>query len=53
MEGFVCEYENVFCSALSAVVYREMKLAFDSLWHDVVVIKPPWTLSNVIGIIDK
>ncbi len=53
MDGLVCEYENVFCSALSAVVYKEMKVAFNSLWSAVVMVKPPWTLSNVIGIIDK
>ena len=53
MDGLVCEYENVFSNILSAVIYKEMKVAFDSLWHAVVVVKPPWTLSDVINIMDK
>ena len=53
MDGLLCEYDNVFCGALSAVILKEMKAAFDTLWNAVVMVKPPWTLSNVIAIIEK
>lgn len=53
LKGFLCEYKNVFCGALSAVVLKEMKAAFDNLWTAMVVVKPPWTLSDTIGIIEK
>lgn len=41
------------CGALSVIVVKEMKAAFDSLWAAMVVVRPPWTLSDVITIIDK
>ncbi len=47
------ESENVMCSALSIVIYEEMKCAYDSLWTALVKVQPPWTLSEVIGNINK
>lgn len=53
MEGLVSAYENILCGALSAVVLKEMKTAFESLWTALVMVKPPWTLNDVVSIIDK
>jgi hypothetical protein len=51
--GLLSEYKNVVCGALSVVVVKEMKAAFDSLWTTMVMVRPPWSLREVITILDK
>ncbi|KAJ8384511.1 hypothetical protein AAFF_G00204260 [Aldrovandia affinis] len=40
--------EEALQGALSRVLEAEMKTAFDSLWLEVVFVKPPWTLSDLL-----
>ncbi|RVE73541.1 hypothetical protein OJAV_G00032230 [Oryzias javanicus] len=47
------ELEKCLRDVLSAVVEKEMKAAFDDIWHEVVCIKPPWTLSGVLQCLKK
>ena len=53
MDDLLCEGESILRDSLSAVVAVEMELAFDSLWSTVVTVKPPWTLQDVLHIMDK
>lgn len=53
VDDLLCESEGIVRDALSAVVSVEMELAFDNLWTTVVTIKPPWTLTDLIHIMEK
>ena len=53
LEGLLCEYENIVTTSLSAIIVKEMKTAFDSLWTTVIVLKPPWTLSDAVSIVSR
>ena len=53
LDDLLCEAESILRDALSAVVTVEMKLAFDNLWSTVVSVKPPWTLKDLVHILDK
>ena len=53
LKCLLCHYQNIFCGALSAIILKEMAAAFDNLWTAVVVVRPPWTLTEAVGIIDK
>ncbi|XP_028667203.1 transcriptional protein SWT1 [Erpetoichthys calabaricus] len=39
--------------ALSVVLETEMKIAFDNLWTEIVYVKPPWTLSDILKCFKK
>ncbi|KAF6734396.1 Transcriptional protein SWT1 [Oryzias melastigma] len=47
------DLEKCLRDVLSAVVEKEMKVAFDDIWHEVVCIKPPWTLNGVLQCLKK
>ncbi|KAG9351122.1 hypothetical protein JZ751_025012 [Albula glossodonta] len=40
--------EEALQGALSQILEAEMKAAFDNLWFEVVFVKPPWTLSDIL-----
>ena len=50
----MCEAEGVVRDGLGAAIVREMVEAYDEkLWYQVVYVKPPWTLKDVIFLLDK
>ncbi|XP_064188186.1 transcriptional protein SWT1 isoform X7 [Anguilla rostrata] len=44
----VSALEDALQGALSLILESEMKAAFDDLWLEVVCVKPPWTLSDLV-----
>ncbi|KAJ8376143.1 hypothetical protein SKAU_G00067230 [Synaphobranchus kaupii] len=49
----VSALEEALQGALSLVLESEMKAAFDDLWLEVVFVKPPWTLSDLLQCLKK
>lgn len=49
----VYELEDCLREVLSDVLEVEMKAAFDDLWLEIVYIKPPWTLRDVLQCLKK
>ncbi|XP_027755643.1 transcriptional protein SWT1 isoform X2 [Empidonax traillii] len=53
--GFTAQFPNVLPhleknlgEALSCILETEMKLAFGNLWMEILYLKPPWTLVNLL-----
>ncbi|XP_039269838.2 transcriptional protein SWT1-like [Styela clava] len=49
-------YKKICARALSALTFileKEMKEAFDDLWLDIILRKPPWTLTDVLHCVRK
>ncbi|XP_017939332.1 transcriptional protein SWT1 isoform X4 [Manacus vitellinus] len=53
--GFTAQFPNVLPDleknlgeALSCILETEMKLAFGNLWMEILYLKPPWTLVNLL-----
>lgn len=53
VDDVLCEGESILRESLAVVVPVEMELAFDSLWSTVITVKPPWTLRDLLHILDK
>ncbi|XP_066548340.1 transcriptional protein SWT1 [Amia ocellicauda] len=49
----VSAIEGALRRALSTVLEAEMKLAFEDLWLEIVYIKPPWTLTDLLKCFKK
>ncbi|KAK2835263.1 hypothetical protein Q5P01_015747 [Channa striata] len=49
----VSELEDCLQEVLSDVVEVEMKAAYEDLWLEIVYIKPPWTLQDVLQCLKK
>ncbi|KAK5930566.1 hypothetical protein CgunFtcFv8_026789 [Champsocephalus gunnari] len=49
----VSELEQCLLDVLSDVLEVEMKAAFEDIWLDIVYIKPPWTLLDVLKCFKK
>ncbi|XP_076007457.1 uncharacterized protein swt1 isoform X2 [Genypterus blacodes] len=49
----VSELEVCLREALSDVLEVEMKAAYDELWLEIVYIKPPWTLVDILQCLKK
>ncbi|KAM4895845.1 transcriptional protein SWT1 isoform 1-T1 [Sylvia borin] len=53
--AFTAQFPNVLPDlernlgeALSCILETEMKLAFGNLWMEILYLKPPWTLANLL-----
>ncbi|XP_054458761.1 transcriptional protein SWT1 [Anoplopoma fimbria] len=49
----VSELEDCLRDVLSDVLEVEMKAAYEDLWLEIVYIKPPWTLKDVLQCLKK
>ncbi|KAM7409731.1 hypothetical protein PAMA_001293 [Pampus argenteus] len=49
----VSELEDCLREVLSDVLEVEMKAAYDDLWQEIVYLKPPWTLQDVLQCLKK
>uniref|UniRef100_UPI0037E89F57 transcriptional protein SWT1 n=1 Tax=Semicossyphus pulcher TaxID=241346 RepID=UPI0037E89F57 len=49
----VSELEDCLQEVLSDVLEVEMKAAYDDLWLEIVYVKPPWTLQDVLRCFKK
>ncbi|XP_033643045.1 transcriptional protein SWT1-like isoform X2 [Asterias rubens] len=48
-----CDLKEVLQSGLSEVLQTEMKSAYQDLWLEIVLKKPPWTFNDVMQCFDK
>lgn len=49
----ISDLEKCLGLALSKILETEMKVAFDDLWVEVLFLKPPWTLSDLLQCFKK
>ncbi|XP_069497461.1 transcriptional protein SWT1 isoform X2 [Ambystoma mexicanum] len=49
----VSDLEKCLGLALSKILETEMKIAFEDLWVEVLFLKPPWTLSDLLQCFKK
>ncbi|KAJ1172166.1 hypothetical protein NDU88_004016 [Pleurodeles waltl] len=49
----ISDLEKCLGLALSRILETEMKVAFDDLWVEVLFLKPPWTLSDLLQCFKK
>ncbi|XP_048587290.1 uncharacterized protein LOC5502110 isoform X3 [Nematostella vectensis] len=52
-DDIVCELQCIMREGLAVIVETEMRAAYEHLWEAIVCIKPPWTLQDLLHIIDK
>ncbi|CAO2637196.1 Transcriptional protein SWT1 [Lemmus lemmus] len=53
LEHIICDFEKSLGTALSSILETEMKIAFGNLWMEVLYLKPPWTLINLLQCFKK
>ncbi|XP_074078325.1 transcriptional protein SWT1 isoform X1 [Macrotis lagotis] len=53
LENLISELEKCLGTALSSILETEMKIAFGDLWLEMVYVKPPWTLENLLQCFKK
>ncbi|XP_014803978.1 PREDICTED: transcriptional protein SWT1 [Calidris pugnax] len=46
--NIIPELEKNLGEALSCILETEMKIAFGNLWMEILYLKPPWTLANLL-----
>ncbi|XP_041646974.1 transcriptional protein SWT1 [Cheilinus undulatus] len=51
--GCVSALEKCLCEVLSDILEVEMKSAFEELWLEIVYLKPPWTLDDILQCLKK
>lgn len=51
--SLLCEFESCLQGALSDVLEAEMKAGFEDMWLEIVFIKPPWSLHDVLQCFKK
>ncbi|KFV11861.1 Transcriptional protein SWT1 [Tauraco erythrolophus] len=47
------DLEKNLGEALSCILETEMKIAFGNLWMEILYLKPPWTLANLLNCYKK
>ncbi|XP_078350635.1 uncharacterized protein LOC144635377 isoform X2 [Oculina patagonica] len=52
-DDLACELQCIMREGLAVVVETEMRAAYDDLWDKIVFIKPPWTLADLLQLLDK
>ncbi|KAJ8039195.1 Transcriptional protein SWT1 [Holothuria leucospilota] len=53
VDDMICKLKNALRASLSVVLEVEMKAAFDDLWLDTVLKKPPWTFLDILDCYEK
>ncbi|XP_072198767.1 transcriptional protein SWT1 isoform X2 [Excalfactoria chinensis] len=46
--NIILDLERNLGEALSCILETEMKIAFGNLWMEILYLKPPWTLANLL-----
>ncbi|XP_046845452.1 transcriptional protein SWT1-like [Xenia sp. Carnegie-2017] len=52
-DDILCELQIILREGLSYIIESEMRKAYDDLWEEITFIKPPWTLIDVLQLLDK
>ncbi|XP_030790822.1 transcriptional protein SWT1 [Rhinopithecus roxellana] len=53
LESIVSDLEKSLGTGLSSILETEMKIAFGSLWMEILYLKPPWTLLHLLQCFKK
>ncbi|XP_067846598.1 transcriptional protein SWT1 isoform X2 [Heptranchias perlo] len=51
--GIISQLEKSLGSALSAILETEMKTVYDDLWTEILFLKPPWSLEDILQCMKK
>ncbi|XP_038650557.1 transcriptional protein SWT1 isoform X1 [Scyliorhinus canicula] len=51
--GIICQLEKSLGSALSVILETEMKSVYEDLWTEILFVKPPWSLEDVLQCVKK
>nr|XP_014344642.1 PREDICTED: transcriptional protein SWT1 isoform X2 [Latimeria chalumnae] len=51
--SILSDLELALGKALSAILETEMKIAFDELWMEMLYMKPPWSLADILQCFKK
>ncbi|XP_067894171.1 transcriptional protein SWT1 [Heterodontus francisci] len=46
--GIICQLEKSLGIALSVILETEMKTVYDDLWTEILFVKPPWSLEDIL-----
>ncbi|XP_070532779.1 transcriptional protein SWT1-like [Ptychodera flava] len=49
----LCKLRTVLRDALSVALVMEMKTIYGELWQDIIFVKPPWTLNDILQCYNK
>ncbi|XP_069120205.1 uncharacterized protein [Argopecten irradians] len=52
-DQILCKAKLLIKNSLSIVLEREMKVAYNDLWLEIVFRKPPWTLEDILDCFKK
>ncbi|KAJ7378137.1 RNA endoribonuclease [Desmophyllum pertusum] len=52
-DDLTCELQCIMREGLAVVVETEMRAAYEDLWDKIVFIKPPWTLADLLQLLNK
>ncbi|XP_032777614.2 uncharacterized protein LOC116916472 [Daphnia magna] len=51
--SFLYQFEECIVDSISQLLEYEMKQVYEDIWHQIVLIKPPWNLRDLLRCIDK
>ncbi|XP_041064658.1 transcriptional protein SWT1 isoform X2 [Carcharodon carcharias] len=51
--GIICQLEKSLGIALSVILETEMKTVYDDLWTEILLVKPPWSLEDILLCLKK
>ncbi|XP_078263725.1 uncharacterized protein swt1 isoform X2 [Rhinoraja longicauda] len=51
--GIISQLEKLLGFALSTILETEMKKVYDNLWTEILIVKPPWSLEDLLQCMKK
>lgn len=51
--GIISQLEKLLGCALSTILETEMKKVYDDLWTEILIVKPPWSLEDILQCMKK
>ncbi|XP_057371119.1 transcriptional protein SWT1-like [Daphnia carinata] len=51
--SFLYQFEECIVDSMSQLLEYEMKQVYEDIWHQIVLIKPPWNFRDLLRCIDK
>ncbi|XP_038045724.1 transcriptional protein SWT1-like isoform X2 [Patiria miniata] len=52
-DELICQVKETLLQGLTVVLEKEMKDAYEDLWTEIVIIKPPWSFNDVMQCYEK
>ncbi|XP_022099195.1 transcriptional protein SWT1-like [Acanthaster planci] len=52
-DELLCQVKETLLHGLTTVMETEMKEAYDELWMEIVIVKPPWSFQDLVQCFEK